>query len=142
MFKVAPLLIVAFFAVAAVLVVLQQGPILPALGVLTVGTVYGSLLFWAASRHLMDEVWLDETTLLVRYRGREERIDLVNIINISDDIKWGQPRLTLTLREPCAFGPTIAFRAAGAAFNFVFLRRNAIARELADRIEERRNVAS
>lgn len=140
--KVAPLLIIVFFAVAALLVVLQQGSMLPALGVITAVALYGSLLLWAASRHLMDEVWLDETALIVRFRGREERIDLVNIVKISDDIKWGQPRITLTLREPCAFGPTIAFRAAGAALNFVLLRRNAVARELAERIEERRNIAN
>jgi hypothetical protein len=137
--KVAPLLIIAFFMMAAVSVILLYGPLIPALGVLTAGTLYASLLYWMTSRDLMDEVWLDESTLLVRYRGREERIDLVKVVKISDDIKWGQPRITLTLREPCRFGFAIAFRAVGAAGNFVLLRRNAVARQLADRIEALRN---
>jgi hypothetical protein len=140
--KVTPLLIIVFCLMAAVSVFLLRGPLLPALGVLTTGTVYASLLFWMTSRDLMDEVWLDESSLLVRYRGREERIDLVTIVKISDDIRWGQPRITLTLREPCGFGSAIAFRAVGAAGNFIFLRRNVVARELADRVEVLRHRAA
>jgi hypothetical protein len=90
----------------------------------------------------MDEVWLDETSLLIRNGAREERVDLLNVLKIRDQFKWGQPRITLTLEEACGFGSTIAFCAKGMVGNHVLLRRNAAARQLADRIEALRNQAA
>ena len=58
---------------------------------------------------LVDEVWDAGDALVVRNKGREERILLPNIINIGYTQFVNPPRVTLWLRTPGQFGDKISF---------------------------------
>jgi hypothetical protein len=60
---------------------------------------------------LVDEVWDDGATLIVRDKGREDRIALSNIMNVSYSPLINPPRVTLMLRQPSNFGTEITFSA-------------------------------
>src|SRR5215475_11228936 len=49
---------------------------------------------------LVDEVWDDGGALIVRDKGREDRIALSNIMNVSYSRFFNPPRVTLMLRQP------------------------------------------
>jgi hypothetical protein len=55
---------------------------------------------------LLDEVWIDETTILVRNRGREDRIPISDLTQITVHAK---PYMTLELKEPTCFGRELKF---------------------------------
>jgi hypothetical protein len=60
---------------------------------------------------LADEVWDDGAALIVRDKGREDRIALSNIMNVSYSQFLNPPRVTLMLRQPSNFGSEISFSA-------------------------------
>ena len=60
---------------------------------------------------LVDEVWDDGAALIVRDKGREDRIALSNIMNISYSPLINPPRVTPMLRQPSNFGTEITFSA-------------------------------
>jgi hypothetical protein len=84
---------------------------------------------------LVDELWDDGDALVVKNKGREERIALKNIINVSHSSFTNPPRITLTLREPCAFGRDITFSPPTKLLPFA---RHPIASELIERIDATR----
>jgi hypothetical protein len=58
---------------------------------------------------LVDEVWEDDDTLIVKNRGQQQRIDLADIKNINYNQSSKSPRVTLSLRRPTIFGDQISF---------------------------------
>jgi hypothetical protein len=86
---------------------------------------------------LVDEVWDDNESLVVRNKGREVRIDLLNIKNVNHSTLSNPPRVELTLREPCAFGRTIAFVPPR---KFPWIGDARVASELIERIDRRRQM--
>ncbi len=58
---------------------------------------------------LVDEVWDDGTSLLIRNGGREDRIALPNIMNVSYSPLINPQRVTLMLRKPSIFGTEVTF---------------------------------
>jgi hypothetical protein len=58
---------------------------------------------------LVDEVWDDGETLLIRNGGQEERVALCDIKNVSYSTVINPPRVTLSVRHPTTFGDRIAF---------------------------------
>jgi len=58
---------------------------------------------------LVDEVWDTGTVLLVKNAGRETRIPIKDVENISSGIWRPFSRVTVTLRTRYAFGRTFAF---------------------------------
>ena len=58
---------------------------------------------------LADEVFDCGDALLVRKAGKEERIALSNIINVSMSVGTNPPRLTLRLDKPGRFGSEVVF---------------------------------
>jgi uncharacterized membrane protein len=58
---------------------------------------------------LVDEVWEDGDTLVVRNKGEEDRIRLSDIINVSYSPVGNPPRVTLSLRTPSRFGDRVSF---------------------------------
>lgn len=88
---------------------------------------------------LMDEVWDDGDALVVRNSGMESRIPLTNIINVSSSTFTNPPRITLMLREPCAFGKEITFSPPRKFLGFNFASMHPVALDLIRRIDEKRN---
>jgi hypothetical protein len=70
--------------------------------------VFGYGLMRALVFDLVDEVWDDGNSLIVKNKGVEERIPFSNIININYQ-SMRPPRATLTLRQPSRFGTKIVF---------------------------------
>jgi hypothetical protein len=81
---------------------------------------------------LVDEVWDDGGSLLIKNRGEEERIALRDIKNVSYSTMMNPPRVTLSLRRPTVFGDEITF---GAPIRFVPFTTSPIIKDLIDRID-------
>ena len=58
---------------------------------------------------LVDQVWDDGDSLLVRNRGEEERVALADIKNVNYTPFVSPPRVVLSLRRMTALGDQIAF---------------------------------
>jgi hypothetical protein len=84
---------------------------------------------------LVDEVWDDGDTLLVKNRGQEERIALSDIKNVSYSPYMNPPRVTLSLRRPTVFGEQISF---GAPVRFIPFTTSPTIDGLIDRIDAAR----
>jgi hypothetical protein len=84
---------------------------------------------------LVDEVWDDGDTLLVKNRGQEERIALSDIKNVSYSAYVSPPRVTLSLRRPTIFGEQISF---GAPLRLIPFTTSPAIDGLIDRIDAAR----
>jgi hypothetical protein len=84
---------------------------------------------------LVDQVWDDGDTLLVRNRGEEQRVALADIKNVSYTPLMNPPRIVLSLRRTTAFGNQIAFC---APMRFVPFSSSPIINDLIDRIDAAR----
>jgi hypothetical protein len=134
-----PLLWFGMIAVFLVMVVIsgeaQQNPIvlmMPCFMVI-VGWVVMKRFIW----DLADEVQDGGDFLLVSYKGREERIDLANIMNVSVSTNVNPPRITLRLVNPGSFGREIVFSPV-SGFTLNPLARNTIADDLIERVDRAR----
>jgi hypothetical protein len=84
---------------------------------------------------LVDEVWDDGDSLIVRNAGREERIPLTEIRNVSYSVLVNPPRVTLSLRQPTNFGSEVTFC---APLQLVPFSTSPIINKLIDRIDAKR----
>jgi hypothetical protein len=71
--------------------------------------VVGFLIMRKLIFDLVDQVWDDGNTLLIRNRGEEERVALADIKNVNYTPFVSPPRVVLSLRRHTAFGERIAF---------------------------------
>ena len=103
------------------------------------------ILFMAASGYvvmkkltvdLMDEVWDADDDLLVKNRGKEERIPFSNIAGVTAVNYTRPPRVTLTLRQPGIFGARVTF--CPAVVVFAMSKGNPIADDLSRRVDAAR----
>jgi hypothetical protein len=134
-----PLLWFGFLA-AFVFMILTSGavgkdPLLLAMPcfMVIVGWVVMKRFIW----DLADEVQDGGDFLLVRYKGREERIDLANIMNVSVSTNVNPPRITLRLVNPASFGRELVFSPV-SGFTLDPLARNTIADDLIERVDRAR----
>ena len=84
---------------------------------------------------LVDEVWDDGAMLVVRDKGREERIALSNIMNVSYSPLMNPPRVTLMLRQPSNFGSEITF---SAPIRFAPFAKSLVIEDLIRRVDATR----
>jgi hypothetical protein len=84
---------------------------------------------------LVDEVLDGGDALIVRNRGREDRVTLANIMNVNYSPFINPPRVTLTLRQPSVFGNQITFC---APVRFVPFSTSPLVDELIGRIDAAR----
>src|SRR5579863_3442526 len=90
----------AIFVLAALLPNRRtQVEVIPMLIVPVVMALIGFMLFRRMLFDLVDEVWDDGDTLVVRNAGVEQRVSLSNIINIGYSLLTNPERVTLTLRD-------------------------------------------
>jgi hypothetical protein len=94
--------------------------------------VFGYVVMKKLVFNLVDEVWDDGDTLVVKNRGQEERIALSDIKNVSYSAFINPPRVTLSLRQPTAFGEEINF---AAPMRLVPFSRSPVILELIDRVD-------
>ena len=124
----------AFAAVSALSGNLAAGQSPLTLLFIPVMAVVGYFIMRALIFDLVDEVWDDGNTLLVRNRGTEERIALADIKNVNY-APTSPPRVTLSLRRPGSFGDAVTFC---APLKFVPLARSPVIEDLIERIDATR----
>ena len=88
---------------------------------------------------LVDEVWDTGSDLLVKNKGREARIALSDIINISYSVATSPQRVTLTLRQPSGFGKEITF---AAPTTWVPFAKSRIIENLIQRVDAARRLSA
>jgi len=103
----------AAFAGTALLTNALHDPVqfLPVIILPVLMAVVGYVIMRKLVFDLVDEVWDDGSSLIIRNRGEEDRVALSNIMNVSYSPLINPPRVTLTLRQPSNFGSEISFSA-------------------------------
>lgn len=81
---------------------------------------------------LVDEVWDDGGSLVIKNRGDEARVSLSDIKNVSYAPFMNPPRVTLSLRSPTVFGDEITFN---APTRFLPFSPSPVVQELIDRVD-------
>jgi hypothetical protein len=104
------------------------------LGMAAFGFVIMRFFVW----NLVDEVWDDGESLVVKNKGREARIDLLNIININHSSFTNPPSVSLTLRAPCEFGRIVKF---SPPRKFLGFSEHPVVTELVQRLDRKRQIA-
>jgi hypothetical protein len=84
---------------------------------------------------LIDEVYDEDTTLLFRNRGKEVRVSLKDIKNVSYSIMTNPPRVTLSVRYKTDLGDELSFCPPASWIPF---KKNKDIEELIDRIDKAR----
>lgn len=97
--------------------------------------VFGVVILKLLVFDLLDEVWDEGETLVLRNGGQEDRIPLTNIINVSHATFTNPPRIMLSLRHPCRFGTEVTFSPLARLNPF---SKDPIAAELIERVEAAR----
>jgi len=86
---------------------------------------------------LVDEVWDAGSELLIKNKGVETRIPLSHIVNVSYSVATSPQRVTLTLRQPNAFGKEITF---AAPTTWVPFAKSPIIEDLIHRVDQARRL--
>lgn len=84
---------------------------------------------------LVDEVWEDGDTLVVKNAGQEQRIALADIKNVNYSPLISPPRVTLSLRRPTVFGDQVTFC---APLRLVPLAPSPVITDLIERVDRAR----
>jgi hypothetical protein len=71
--------------------------------------VFGYFVFRKLVFDLVDEVFDEGDSLVVKNRGKSDRIALSDIKNVSYSTLINPPRVTLSLRKPSIFGDEVTF---------------------------------
>jgi hypothetical protein len=107
-------LLVCFMAVSLI-----SGVRDPMIFIVPIGMmIFGFITMQKLTFDLVDEVVDLGDALLIRNRGREDRVALADIINVSQSQMVNPPRVTLQLRRASAFGSRIAFCAPARLLPF------------------------
>jgi len=84
---------------------------------------------------LADEVYDDGTTLLIKNQGKEVRVSLKDIKNVSYSTMTNPPRVTLSIRYKTDLGDELSFSPPASWIPF---KKNKDIEELIDRIDQAR----
>jgi hypothetical protein len=116
-----------------------QAPPLPFLLMPAIMLVIGYIVMRKLIFDLVDEVWDVGDALIVKNGGREERIGLSEIMNVSYTAFMNPPRVTLTLRGPSEGGREISFC---PPVRFVPFAKSPVITDLIERIDSARRRQS
>jgi hypothetical protein len=109
---------------------------------LLVPIVMGVFGYWLMKQliwDLVDEVLDGGDYLLVRNRGREDRIHLSNIMNVGASTFTNPPRVTLKLVQPSKFGDEVTFSPV-TRVHFNPFAKNPVVEELILRVHRARSA--
>jgi hypothetical protein len=84
---------------------------------------------------LVDEVWDDGDTLVVKNKDQSERIALADIKNVNYNVMVSPPRVALSLRRPTIFGDQVTFC---APLRFVPFATSPVIDDLIERVDQAR----
>jgi hypothetical protein len=106
-------------------------PLLPLLCMAGVGFVLMKKLVF----DLVDEVWDEGSSLLIKNKGYEVRVALAEIMNISHTRFVNPPRVTLSLRHSSSLGAEISFL---PPMKFIHFARSPLVDDLIRRVDAAR----
>jgi hypothetical protein len=86
---------------------------------------------------LVDEVWDVGTELVVKNKGQQVRLPLIEISNVSYTVVTSPQRVTLTLRHPTVLGKEITFAPPAV---WVPFSKHSIVESLIERIDAARRL--
>lgn len=135
--RVFPLIWFGFLAVFALTAVIGRGPLFVLVPV-SVMAVFGFFIMKKLVFDLVDQVWDEGAELRIRNRGREVRVPLAEIVNISYS-PLNPQRATLSLREATLLGREIAFVPPTVWIPFA---RSPLIDDLIQRVDEARLAAA
>ncbi len=114
----------------------QRSPPFPFLIVPLAMMGFGYFLMKRLIFDLVDEVWDDGQTLIVKNGGRNERVALADIKNVNYSPFLNPPRVPLSLRGQTTFGDQITFC---APVRLIPLTASPVITALIDRIDQARH---
>lgn len=97
--------------------------------------VFGFFVMKKLVFDLVDEVWDDGDSLLIKNGGQEQRIALTDIKNVNYAPYMNPPRVTLSVRRPTVFGDKISF---SAPIRFMPFSTSPVIDDLINRIDAAR----
>jgi hypothetical protein len=97
--------------------------------------LYRKLLF-----DLLDEVWLDGDSLMVKNRGEKVRVSLGDVMNVNATTMTNPRRVTLMLRTDSRFGRNLSFIPASPRGFMSAFKLDPIATELIQRVDALRGA--
>ena len=112
-----------------------RAPPLPFLLVPLIMLVVGYVIRKKLIFDLVDEVWDAGDALIVRNKGREERISFSDVMNVSYAYVINPPRVTLSLRGASGIAREITFC---APVRFIPFAKSAVIDDLIQRIDAAR----
>lgn len=98
---------------------------------------FGYFLFKKMLWDLADEVYDEGDSLLFRKDGKEQRVKLNEIVNISHAPMSSPERIVLQVRHEGAIGKELAFN---PPMRFNFFSKNPIITDLIERVDRTRNI--
>jgi hypothetical protein len=113
----------------------SNGSLLPFVLIPAGMMVFGYVLMKKLTFDLVDEVFDEGDSLLVKNGSQEEHIALSDIVNVNYTILVSPPRVTLSLRRPSSFGDKITFC---APVRFVPFATSPVIDELIQRVDAAR----
>jgi hypothetical protein len=126
--------LIVFFGMA-VFATAHSAPPVPILIVPPIMAVIGFVIMKKFVFDLVDEVWEDGDSLIVKNRGQEQRIALSDIKNVSYSPYMNPPRVTLSVRRPTVFGEQITFAAPA---RFIPFATSPLINDLIERVDAAR----
>ncbi|HEY1747493.1 MAG TPA: hypothetical protein VGG11_12130 [Xanthobacteraceae bacterium] len=97
--------------------------------------IFGYFLLKKTILNLVDEVWDDGDTLLIKNGGRDGRVALRDIKNLSYSTFVHPARITLAMRQPTSFGDEIGFI---PPVYFTLFSKSPVINDLIERIDRAR----
>ena len=98
-------------------------------------TVFGYIIMKKLVFDLIDEVYDEGASLLFKNKGKEVRVNLKDIKNVSYTAMGNPNRVTLSIRHKTAFGDELTFSPPQSWIPF---KKNKDIEELIDRIDKAR----
>lgn len=97
--------------------------------------IFGFFIMRKLVFDLVDEVWDDTDSLVIKSRGQEQRVALADIKNVNYSAYSNPPRVTLSLRRPTLFGGNVTF---APPVRFVSFATSPIIDDLIERVDAAR----
>jgi hypothetical protein len=124
--------LILFIAVPLVSSAGRNAPPLPFFIGPVIMMIFGYFIMKKLVFDLVDEVWDDGDSLLIKNRGEQQRLALSDIKNVSYSPYMNPPRVTLSLRRPTVFGDETTF---SAPMRIVPFSKSPMVADLIDRID-------
>ena len=97
--------------------------------------VFGYFIMKKLVFDLIDEVYDEGSTLLFKNKGKEVRVNLKDIKNVSYSAMMSPPRVTLSIRYKTELGDELSF---SPPMSFIPFKKNSDIEKLIDRIDRAR----